>query len=166
MTQPLLAVEGLAVALRTDHGLARILDDVALTIPPGGSLGVVGESGCGKSTLLRAILGILPKGATTPSGRIRFQGRDLLAGADGKVEARVELPFQRADVTAEPQAERITIQPAQNLWRIARHTYGQGIRYLEIFAANREQIRDPNLIYPGQVFTLPSVTPASASTSR
>ena len=82
MTQPLLAVEGLAVALRTDHGLARILDDVALTIPPGGSLGVVGESGCGKSTLLRAILGILPKGATTPSGRIRFQGRDLLAGAD------------------------------------------------------------------------------------
>jgi len=82
MTQPLLAVEGLSVALRTDHGLARILDDVALTIPPGGSLGVVGESGCGKSTLLRAILGILPKGATTPSGRIRFQGRDLLAGAD------------------------------------------------------------------------------------
>jgi nucleoid-associated protein YgaU len=77
-------------------------------------------------------------------------------GADGSVVARVELPFQRAQMTAQdvPQ-DRVVVQPQQNLWRLARRAYGQGIRYTEIFEANRDQIRDPNLIFPGQVFTMP-----------
>ena len=57
MTQPLLAVEGLAVALRTDHGLARILDDVALTIPPGGSLGVALRSALPSMPAFAALFG-------------------------------------------------------------------------------------------------------------
>ena len=44
----------------------------------------------------------------------------------------------------------------QRLWRIARRTYGQGTRYTVIFEANRARIQDPDLIYPGQVFNLPS----------
>jgi nucleoid-associated protein YgaU len=48
------------------------------------------------------------------------------------------------------------VQPGQNLWRIARQTYGRGVRYTVIYAANRDVIRDPNMIFPGQVFALPT----------
>ncbi|MEN0076042.1 MAG: LysM peptidoglycan-binding domain-containing protein [Paracraurococcus sp.] len=80
---------------------------------------------------------------------------DQLAAA-GAVVARIELPFQR-DRLAEgaPADGRLVVQPGANLWRIARRTYGQGTRYTVIYAANRDQIRDPNRIYPGQVFSLP-----------
>lgn len=47
------------------------------------------------------------------------------------------------------------VQPGNSLWRIARRTLGGGIHYSEIYQANRDQIRDPNLIYPGQIFTVP-----------
>jgi nucleoid-associated protein YgaU len=63
----------------------------------------------------------------------------------------------------------VVVQPGESLWRIARHAYGQGIRYTVIFAANHDQIRDPDLIYPGQAFAVPqnaSAIPASASNSR
>jgi nucleoid-associated protein YgaU len=87
-------------------------------------------------------------------------------GPGGQVVARVELPFTRASVAAKDVAENsVVVQPAQNLWRIARRVYGSGLRYTVIYAANRDHIRDPNLIYPGQVFTLPaqvSTPPAPA----
>ncbi len=50
---------------------------------------------------------------------------------------------------------RVIIQPGDNLWTIARHIYGHGIQYTIIYEANRDQIRDPDLIYPGQVFATP-----------
>lgn len=89
-------------------------------------------------------------------------------GANGQVAARVELPFSRAQVAAlDVSNGRVVVQPRQNLWRIARQAYGQGTQYTVIYAANRGQIRDPNLIYPGQVFTLPAdVAPASPTKSR
>jgi nucleoid-associated protein YgaU len=72
------------------------------------------------------------------------------------VAARIELPFQRASLSPQEVAPGSTIvQPGQNLWRIARHAYGRGIQYVVIYQANRGQIRDPNLIYPGQIFTVP-----------
>ena len=51
------------------------------------------------------------------------------------------------------------IRSGDNLWTIARRVYGSGYRYTQIYGANREQIRDPDLIYPGQVFDLPEVGP-------
>ncbi len=48
------------------------------------------------------------------------------------------------------------MQPGNSLWRIARRTYGQGIMYTVIYQANGQQIFDPDLIYPGQVFVLPT----------
>lgn len=80
-------------------------------------------------------------------------------GADGRVVARVELPFSRAEPTpaAAAAAEgRIVVQPGNSLWRIARRSYGSGVRYTLIYEANRGQIREPDLIYPGQVFMLPT----------
>ena len=82
-------------------------------------------------------------------------------GPDGKVLSRIELPFQRTAVVTATAAPddlahgRAVVQPGQNLWRIARQSYGQGTRYTVIFLANREQIRDPNRIYPGQIFAVP-----------
>lgn len=79
--------------------------------------------------------------------------------AAGAVTARVESPFARAAFESAdlPADERfVVIQPGNNLWTIASRTYGAGPRYTVIFEANADQIRDPDLIYPGQIFVLPS----------
>ncbi len=49
----------------------------------------------------------------------------------------------------------VVIARGDNLWSIARKIYGQGVRHTMIFEANKNQIGNPNLIYPGQVFTIP-----------
>jgi len=80
----------------------------------------------------------------------------------GKVTARLAVPFDRAALAIPPGASEVTVvQPGQCLWLIAQHVYGSGVRYTLIVQANRSQIRNPNLIYPGQVFTLPA--PGSAT---
>ncbi len=77
-------------------------------------------------------------------------------GSMGEVVARVELPFSRArPMTSLPSGSFVVVQPGNSLWRIARRTYGAGIRYSVIYEANRDQIRDPDLIFPGQVFMVP-----------
>jgi nucleoid-associated protein YgaU len=53
------------------------------------------------------------------------------------------------------QEKTLVVRPGSNLWRIARDSYGDGNRYTIIYGANRNRIDDPDLIYPGQVFTLP-----------
>ncbi len=92
---------------------------------------------------------------------------DQLA-ASGTVAARIEVPFQRDRMPeALVQNGRVVVQPGYSLWRIARAAYGQGVRYTVIYQANRGQIRDPELIYPGQVFTVPEEAPqAESSRSR
>ncbi len=49
----------------------------------------------------------------------------------------------------------VTVQPGFTLWGIATERFGEGTMYVQVFEANRDAIRDPDLIYPGQVFTLP-----------
>jgi len=86
---PALHVDGLKVSIRTDEGIARVLDDVSVTLEPGRIVGVVGESGCGKSTLIRAIMGILPKGASVDSGKIWFEGENLLVFSEKELNQKV-----------------------------------------------------------------------------
>ncbi|MEM6761003.1 MAG: hypothetical protein AAF601_16130 [Pseudomonadota bacterium] len=82
--------------------------------------------------------------------------------AAGDVTSRVETPFKRedpavlaaADDPAAP-AKQITVQTGNTLWGISRDRYGDGRLYVQVFAANRDAIRDPDLIFPGQVFALP-----------
>ncbi|QYX56414.1 LysM peptidoglycan-binding domain-containing protein [Roseovarius sp. SCSIO 43702] len=90
---------------------------------------------------------------------------------EGRVTSRVETPFKREDeaviAEAEARAEAagvepggtrvdvVTVQPGSTLWAISRDRYGEGILYVRVFEANRDRIRDPDLIYPGQVFSLP-----------
>ncbi len=78
--------------------------------------------------------------------------------ADGLVTARIELPFEREDpevLAALPG--RVVVQPGNSLWRISRRLYGRGILYTVIYEANKDQIKDPDLIYPGQVFETPKI---------
>ena len=76
----------------------------------------------------------------------------------GKVLDRIEVIFARSTVLTDvPPGTLFVVQPGNSLWRIARRTYGRGVRFTVIFEANRKQIRDADLIYPGQVFRLPSI---------
>lgn len=75
---------------------------------------------------------------------------------DGQVTLRIEQRFDPQTGERFGRLERaVEVQPGNNLWAIARKIYGSGWRYAFIFQANAAQIRDPNLIYPGQVFALP-----------
>ena len=108
-----------------------------------------------------------------PAGEIVIRA-DAIAPGGEKPVARAELSFVRRDdgvvlepvVLAEaagaattgfvPEPLYIIIRRGDNLWRISRRNYGRGVRYEAIFAANRDQIRNPHLIYPGQVFVMPT----------
>ncbi len=79
----------------------------------------------------------------------------------GSVTQRVVSPFKREaalTVAASPDARKpnIIIQPGFTLWQLAEQRYGSGTKYVQIFEANRDRIKDPDLIYPGQVFDLPN----------
>ncbi|MEO9574204.1 MAG: Ig-like domain-containing protein [Tateyamaria sp.] len=82
--------------------------------------------------------------------------------ADGDVTSRVETPFRREDPAVLAQSDtsaaatQITVQTGNTLWAIARDRYGEGLLYVEVFEANRDRIRDPDMIFPGQVFALPN----------
>lgn len=81
-------------------------------------------------------------------------------GTDGKIISRIELPFQKtpaSDVVLAQASGGLSaiVQPGNSLWRIARRVYGEGMEYTVIYQANQNQIRDPDLIYPGQIFALP-----------
>ena len=74
----------------------------------------------------------------------------------GEVKFRIETPFKQEtkDLLDKIFTEAITVQPGNSLWRIARKIYGRGIMYVEIYNKNSHLIKDPNLIYPGQIFSL------------
>lgn len=80
--------------------------------------------------------------------------------ADGTVNSRAESPFQRAFPQEVREAQErgqgtYIVQPGNSLWIIATGKYGEGGKYHQILTANQDQIRDPDLIYPGQVFDIP-----------
>lgn len=68
--------------------------------------------------------------------------------------------------TAEPEPAAsvpvtVTVQPGFTLWGIAQERYGDGVLYVQVFEANRDKIRNPDLIYPGQVFSVPEAATSS-----
>lgn len=68
-------------------------------------------------------------------------------------------PVEPVAPAAEPVAVAapvtVTVQPGYTLWGIAQQNFGEGVLYVQVFEANKDKIKDPDLIYPGQVFTLP-----------
>ncbi|PCJ05036.1 MAG: peptidoglycan-binding LysM [Rhodobacteraceae bacterium] len=112
-------------------------------------------------------------------GRWKAQLSDVVPGiytlrldeldAEGKVLSRLETPFKRESpdvlqppVSAEespaqpaPPIRAATVQKGDTLWAISRERYGDGLLYVRVFEANKGAIRDPDLIYPGQIFSIP-----------
>lgn len=98
-------------------------------------------------------------------------------GADGKVQHRLETPFKReapevlnppkpvatteeqkqnpTQEAPQPAIRAVTVQKGDTLWAISRDRWGEGLLYVKLFDANRDAIRNPDLIYPGQVFSIP-----------
>ena len=88
-------------------------------------------------------------------------------GLRGDVVSRLESPFKREDrqklaaliapSSSPVRINIVTVQPGNTLWAIARKRYGDGLLYVRVFEANRDKIKDPDLIYPGQLFDLPDL---------
>ena len=77
---------------------------------------------------------------------------------NGSVMSRVETTFARIkEASTDSATGVVNVKLGNSLWRIARRAYGRGMRYTVIYEANKEQIRDPDLIYPGQVFFVPKI---------
>ena len=101
---------------------------------------------------------IKAKDIATGKGVVRL---DLL-GEKGEILARLELPVAiEVAQKIEPQVEhkvkpQVLIQAGDSLWKIARNLYGKGTLYTIIYEYNKDNIKNPNLIYPGQVFQTPN----------
>lgn len=69
----------------------------------------------------------------------------------------VEVPARPATTAPKPvtTSRTYTVKRGDCLWNIAKKYYGKGNQYTKIYNANRDKIKNPNLIYPGQVLTIP-----------
>src|SRR5713226_7472424 len=79
--------------------------------------------------------------------------------SSGAVRSRAEVPqaagSSQAHQPSQPKIATTVVSRGDSLWRISRVTYGEGMRYADVYKANQDQIRNPNRIYPGQIFVLP-----------
>ena len=145
---------------------ARVTID-AVTYGEQGDLTVSGRGKPGDTArlyldnALQAEARVSPDGAwrariTREIAPARYTLRVDQTSTKGVVTSRAETPFERAepaDIRVEDGA--VIVQPGNNLWRIADYVYGDGSRYTVIYGENKGQIRNPDLIYPGQVLSLP-----------
>ena len=95
----------------------------------------------------------LPATPAVPAGSGQPAETDLPA-----TDAETPAALGAAQTAPTPgiRAGIVTVQPGFTLWRIARENYGDGVLYVKVFEANKDQIRDPDLIYPGQIFNVPA----------
>ena len=103
----LLDVQGLQVAFPGADGRRTVaVDGVSFDVQRGRTLGIVGESGCGKSVTSLSIMGLLPKGAAEVAGRIVFDGMDLLALPERRMQDlrgdRLAMIFQEPMTSLNP----------------------------------------------------------------
>lgn len=78
---------------------------------------------------------------------------------DGRVTSRVESPFRRTDPDGMAlRPGEVIVERGQTLWQIAQAAYGNGLRFTVIYEANTDRIADPDLIFPGQILTVPAAS--------
>ncbi|MGW7535368.1 ABC transporter ATP-binding protein [Amycolatopsis sp. NPDC054798] len=113
-----LSAEGLTVEFRTPDGLVRVVDDVSFELAEGETLGVAGESGSGKTVAMLALLGLLREGDAIVSGRVLFDGQDLLALPAKRLRAyrgdRIAMIFQDPMTSLNP-VHRVGWQIAEQI---------------------------------------------------
>lgn len=106
MRAPLLSVQNLVTEFRTPKGPARAVDAISFDLEKGEILGLVGESGSGKSVTGFSILGLVEPPGRVTSGKVLFQGLDLLTlDAEGLRRLRgnrIAMIFQDPMMTLNP----------------------------------------------------------------
>lgn len=92
-----------------------------------------------------------------PSANLASMPETSVAGASNapKSQASPQTPSAMDDAPTAPAIEAVTVQPGSTLWELAERNYGEGNQYVRIYTANKDQIRNPDLIYPGQIFEIP-----------
>ena len=75
----------------------------------------------------------------------------------GNVNGVAQVDDRMEVVAPEPEAEFYTIQKGDSLSLIAKAKYGDPMKWTQLFEANREVIKDPDLIYPGQQIRIPAL---------
>jgi hypothetical protein len=140
-----------------DYGTAGRSVGLSGRAPPGAEVRVyLDNKFIGRATADEKGVWRINPGIEIPPGLYKM--RVDRVDAAGKVIARVELPFSRAKPVRDlAEGKVVFVQPGNSLWRLARRSYGEGLRYTDIYQANKDQIRNPDLIYPGQVFVLPQL---------
>jgi len=150
---------------------------VAGTGEPGSSVRVyVGDDFQGEAQVNASGKWLVQGSKNIAEGNVEVRA-DLIAEDGNTVDARAAVTFEKeqdkqivltkvvasgaSGETAGQGAEVkktlpvVIIRKGDNLWRISRRLYGEGVRYTTIYQANQDQIRNPDLIYPGQVFLTP-----------
>jgi peptide/nickel transport system ATP-binding protein len=107
---PLIRIENLKVQYLSPRGPVRAVDGVSFEIRPGEVIGLAGESGCGKSTVAQAILRTLQPPAVITSGRVLFEGRDVLDMSDDQLNA-----FRWRDVSMVFQSAMNSLNPVMTI---------------------------------------------------
>ena len=88
-TANVLDIQDLSISFRTARGTVRALRHVDLKIPSNKVVGIVGESGCGKSTLIWTVLQLLAPNAIVESGKVLFEGQDLLTKSENELSSSI-----------------------------------------------------------------------------
>ncbi len=113
----------------------------------------------GTTTANKSGVWLLRSGVAVAAGTHRLRVDQI--GAAGEVLLRAEVQFVRqAAGSLSISGQQVHILRGNYLWQIARNLFGAGHAYSYIYNENRDQIRDPDLIYPGQIFAIPVSEPA------
>ncbi len=96
---------------------------------------------------------------TQQTGTSAQAAADTSNVAENETQTAAITPERKNEQSVVPRIGRVVIQPGNNLWNISRVIYGSGIQYSVIYEANKDQIRNPDLIYPGQIFSTPGAAP-------
>ncbi len=137
-----LDVRGLSVRYHTGAATLTAVDGIDLSVPPGGTLGLVGESGCGKSTVARAIMQLVPVAA----GRVLLDGEDVVGARGPRLRAlhrRVQMVFQDPYASLNPRmAVGEALSEAITTHRVlgARQRVAEVVRLLDLVGLDTRSV--------------------------
>ena len=148
-----------------DGKQATSKQSVAVAIKPGpADRPIVALMTPGKPTVLLS----QPSAPKPMAGAVVVESVEIEPGGKFHASGRTQQPQLAAAVATAlpgggspstmvlPKIATTTVSRGDSLWRLSRLRYGLGTRYADIYKANRQQIRNPNLIHPGQIFVLPA----------
>jgi peptide/nickel transport system ATP-binding protein len=140
---PLLAIDNLTITFQTSTGPVEVVKDLTAHLDAHSTLGIVGESGSGKSMTSLAIMGLLPRGAST-SGSIRLNGQELLGRTDRDLRSirgeKIAMVFQDPLSSLNPYYT-VGLQ-IEEMYRAHRGGSRKAARAVVIEALDRVKIKD------------------------